>query len=100
MNGYMAAKMGAVKVLDIPIQMFCDIDFAGKITPVLFRYRNSSEQIEKVSVSEVLDRNERNYNGIREKQYICNVRLGDIKKIIELRFDIDKQRWRIFQILP
>lgn len=95
MNGYMAAKMGSVKALDIPIQMFCNIDFTGKITPVLFRYRNSNEQIEKVSILEILARNERYYDGVREKQYVCNVLFGNIKKAIELRFDIDKQKWRI-----
>ena len=99
MNGHIAVKMGAINELDIPVQMFCDIDFAGKITPVLFRYRNSNEQIEKVSILEILARNERNHDGVREKQYVCNVLFGNMKKAIELRFDVDRQKWRIFQVL-
>lgn len=99
MNYSVMSKMGSVQPVDIPVQMFCDIDFGGRITPVLFRFRNSSEQIEKVSILEIVARKERNYDGVREKQFVCNVQFGNMKRIIELRFDIDKQKWRIFQIL-
>lgn len=92
-------EAGAFCPVNIPVQMFCAVDRTGVMTPIQFRYELASHQVELVKIEKTLSRDEKNYVGIREKQYICSAVLHGERKLLEFRYDVASQRWRIFQFL-
>lgn len=92
-------SVGVNDVVNIPIQMKSLTDRSGRITPLCFRFENREHEIIEIPITCVISRNMLNYAGIRENQYICRISEGANTKIIELRYSIDSQRWRIFQFL-
>lgn len=92
-------RAGELSPVNIPIQMICGIDTTGKITPIRFRFQTAEDMIETVTIEKVISRDEKNYVGIREKQFICAVQMGDIQRIIEIRYNVESQKWKIFQFL-
>ena len=85
--------------VNIPIQMICAVDTTGRISPLRFRYETADHMVESVNVERVVSRDEKNFVGIREKQYICIVKMGELMRTLEIRFHVDSQKWRIFQFL-
>ena len=92
-------KMGMAYPVNIPIQVFYETDILGKVTPFLFKFRCEDQSVERVPVLEILARSDRNYAGVREKQFVCSTQMGDRKRAVELRMNVDDQRWRIYQFL-
>lgn len=92
-------KMGESMPVNIPIQMYCIVDTNGRINPCKFRLETEEHEIKTVIVQEIVSRDEKNYVGIREMQFICKVIIGEMTKSLELRLNIDSQKWRIFQFL-
>lgn len=87
------------KQVNIPVQMICAVDTTGRISPLRFRFETKEHTIEAVRIDRVVSRDEKNYVGIREKQYICTAELGGRHKTLEIRYNVESQRWRIFQFL-
>ena len=85
--------------VNIPIQMMAVTDRDGRVTPVWFRFEAEDHHIEKVIVEKVLSRDESNCVGVREKRFICMVADGEQSKLLELRYHVENQKWRIFQFL-
>ena len=85
--------------INIPIQVFCMVDTNGKLHPLKFRYENEEHLIETVFIDEIISRDEKHYVGIREKQFVCTATFAGTQKILELRYHVDSQRWRIFRFL-
>ena len=85
--------------INVPIQVFCLIDTNGRLNPLRFRYENKEHQIETAFIEEIISRDEKHYVGIREKQFICVVMMGDVSRTAEIRYHVDSQKWRIFLFL-
>ncbi len=92
-------KLGELIPVNIPVQMYCVVDTTGRISPFKFKLETEEHVIETVKVQEIVSRDEKRYAGIREMQFICKVSIGDMIKSIELRLNIESQKWRIFQFL-
>lgn len=92
-------KIGEHHLLNIPIQMVAAMDRNGKITPMWFRYENQDHTIETVKIWKTECRDEVCYVGIREKRYICTVMMNESYHVLDIRYRIEKQTWRIFQFL-
>ena len=88
-----------LQTVNIPVQMFCAVDRTGVITPLQFRYELPDHRVELVKIEKTLSRDEKNYVGIREKQYICSAVMDGCRRLLEFRYDVESQRWRIFQFL-
>ena len=91
--------MGEEMPVNIPIQMICAVDTTGLITPIRFRFESEDHLIKAVSIENTISRDEKVYVGIREKQFICTVIMGNRKRILDIRYHVESQKWRIFQIL-
>ncbi|MDE7360022.1 MAG: hypothetical protein K2N39_11470 [Lachnospiraceae bacterium] len=50
-------------------------------------------------IEQVVSRDEKKYVGVREKQFVCRIRLGEVCKTLEMRYSVETQKWRIFQFL-
>lgn len=94
-----ASRMGERVPVNIPIQMICGMDTTGSITPIRFRFQTDEKTIETVQVQEVMTRDEKNYVGIREKQFICIAQISNLQRIMEIRYNVESQKWRIFRFL-
>ena len=92
-------KMGELTPVNIPIQMLSLGDTTGRITPIRFRFQTAEETIETIEVQKVISRDEKNYVGIREKQFICSAKISDRERIMEIRYNVGSQKWTIFQFL-
>lgn len=85
-------KIGDGYPVNIPIQMFCAVDTTGKITPIRFRYETEDHSIEMVQIENTISRDEKNYAGIREKQFICTAIVEKRRTILEIRYHIENQK--------
>ena len=92
-------KMGYHSELNIPVQMFCLMEMDGKITPLFFKFKDDGGHIQKVDIVNILQRNERNYYGVRELRYVCRGKLEERKNTVDLLYEVDTQRWRIYQMI-
>lgn len=84
---------------NIPIQMMSLTERDGRITPQWFRLETEEHEIRLYRIEQVVSRDEKRYVGIREKQFICRIKMGDKRKTLEVRYNVETQRWRIFQFL-
>lgn len=85
--------------VNLPIQMMSLTDRDGRMTPQWFRLETEDHEVRVCRVMQVVSRGEKKYVGIREKQFICRIRMGDTSRTLEMRYRVDTQRWRIFQFL-
>ena len=92
-------KMGELSPVNIPVQMFSMGDTTGRITPIRFRFQTAEDTIETIEIQKVISRDEKNYVGIREKQFICSAKVSDQERIMEIRYNVGSQKWTIFQFL-
>lgn len=92
-------KIGDLSPVSIPIQMISGTDTTGKITPIRFRFQTAEDIIENIDIQKVISRDEKNYVGIREKQFLCMVQINDVQRIVEIRYNVESQKWKLFQFL-
>lgn len=85
--------------INIPIQMMSLTDRDGKMTPLWFRLETEDHEVRLCRIEQVISRDEKKYVGVREKQFICKIRLGNVCKTLEMRYSVETQKWRIFQFL-
>lgn len=93
------AKMGEPSVANIPIQMLAITDRNGRLTPLWFRFETEEHQIEKIGIEKTISRDESRCIGIRENRFICSAIIQDQRRILEIRYNVESQKWRIFQFL-
>lgn len=84
---------------NIPIQMMTLTNRDGRMTPLWFRLETEEHEVKLCRIEQVVSRDEKKYVGVREKQFICRIRLGKIRKTLEMRYNVETQKWRIFQFL-
>lgn len=84
---------------NIPIQMMTLTDRDGRMTPLWFRLETEEHEVKLCRIEQVVSRDEKKYVGVREKQFVCKTRLGEVCKTLEMRYSVETQRWRIFQFL-
>ncbi len=92
-------QIGELTPVNIPIQMILVSDTTGIITPIRFRFQTEEDLIETIQIQKVVSRDEKNYVGIREQQFICIAQISNVRRILELRLNLESQKWRIFQFL-
>lgn len=92
-------KLGELCAVNIPIQMVAASDRDGKLTPIYFRFETPEHMIERVKIEETHSRDECMFVGIREKKFICSAVINEERRIMEIRYNVDSQKWRIFQFL-
>lgn len=85
--------------VNIPIQMMSLTDRDGRITPQWFRLETEDHEIRMFQIIQVVSRAEKNYAGVREKQFVCKIKMGETSRTLEMRYSVMSQRWRIFQFL-
>lgn len=85
--------------VNIPIQLLSVTDRDGRITPLWFRLETKEHEIKKFRIENIISRGEKNYVGIREKQFVCRIRQDGMRKTLEMRYNTATQKWRIFQFL-
>ena len=93
------AKMGDMAVVNIPVQMLAVTDRNGKLTPLWFRFETEEHRIEKIAIEKTISRDESHCAGIREKKFICSAIFGQERRLMEIRYHIESQKWRIFRFL-
>ncbi|MDE5937693.1 MAG: hypothetical protein K2H37_01250 [Lachnospiraceae bacterium] len=84
---------------NIPIQMMTLTDRDGRMTPLWFRLETEDHEVKQCRIEQVVSRDEKKYVGVREKQFVCKIRLGEVCKTLEMRYSVETQKWRIFQFL-
>ena len=87
------------ELVNIPIQLLSVTDRDGKITPLWFRLETEEHEIKKFRIEDIISRSEKNYVGIREKQFVCRIDQDGMSKTLEMRYNTSTQKWRIFQFL-
>ena len=85
--------------VNLPIQMMSLTDRDGRITPQWFRLETEDHEIRMYQIIQVVSRAEKNYAGVREKQFICKIQTGETSRTLEMRYSVMSQKWRIFQFL-
>ncbi|MDO4331200.1 MAG: hypothetical protein Q4C58_00745 [Eubacteriales bacterium] len=89
----------ANQAVNLPVQMMNLVDRSGRLTPMGFRYEDEEHQIHSIKVNRVICREKLNLAGIREIKIICGACFGETERLLELRYSVDSQQWRIYQFL-
>ena len=82
-----------------PVQMFYVTDTSGKMTPLRFRYKNSEGEVKMASIEQVISREECHFAGIDERKIICTAMIEGDRVPLELRYHVNSQKWRVYQLL-
>lgn len=85
--------------VNLPIQMMSLTDRDGRMTPQWFRLETKDHEIRMYQIIQVVSRAEKNYARVREKQFICKIKMGKFSRTLEMRYSVMSQKWRIFQFL-
>ena len=85
--------------VNIPIQLLSITDRDGKITPLWFRVETEEHEIKKFRIEDIISRSDKNFVGIKEKQFVCRIEQDGMSKTLEMRYNTATQKWRIFQFL-
>lgn len=92
-------SMAADAAVNLPIQMMSLVDRSGRLTPIGFRYEDEEHRICAVKVNRVICREKLSLAGIKEIKIICGALFGERERLLELRYHVDSQQWRIYQFL-
>lgn len=92
-------RIGESFPVNIPIQMMCVTDTTGRMNPIRFKFESEEHEIVTIPIARIVARDERNFVGIREKQFVCSVVMNGQYRTVEIRYSVESQKWRIFQIL-
>ena len=85
--------------VNIPVQLLSVTDRDGKITPLWFKLETEEHEIKKYKIEDIVSRGEKNYVGIKEKQFVCRIEQGGMCITLEMRYNTVTQKWRIFRFL-
>ncbi len=85
--------------VNLPVQMMSLADRSGRLTPVGFRYEDEEHRICAVKINRVICREKLSLAGIKEIKVICSALFGERERLIELRYSVDSQKWRVCQFL-
>lgn len=91
--------MAADRAVNLPVQMMSLVDRSGRQTPMGFRFEDDEHQRYNIKVERVICREKLNLAGIREIKIICGAYFGETERLLELRYNVDSQQWRIYQFL-
>lgn len=92
-------RIGEIIPENTPIQMATVTDSTGYIHPKWFKFQNEERMIVKIDIERVMCQETVKYAGIFEKRIICSMIVNDIRCVAEFRYNIESQRWRIFQVI-
>lgn len=92
-------NMTADRAVNLPVQMMSLVDRSGRLTPLGFRFEDEEHRRYNIKVERVICREKLNLAGIREIKVICGARFGETERLLELRYHVDSQQWRIYQFL-
>lgn len=92
-------SMAADRAVNLPVQMMSLVDRSGRLTPIGFRFEDEEHRILNIRVSRVICREKLMLAGIREIKIICGAQFGETERLLELRYSVDSQQWRIYQFL-
>ena len=87
------------EAVNIPIQLLSVTDRDGRITTLWFRLETEEHEIKKFRIEDIISRGEKNYVGIKEKQFVCRIKQGEMSRTLEMRYNTATHKWRIFQFL-
>ena len=99
MEGRMQEGMYDEEQVNISVQLCSVTDRDGRITPLWFRLETREHEIKKFRIEDIVSRGEKNFVGVKEKQFVCRICQGEVKKTLEMRYNTATQRWRIFRFL-
>ncbi|MCI9298890.1 MAG: hypothetical protein HFI10_15825 [Lachnospiraceae bacterium] len=99
MEDRMQGGMYQEEQVNIPVQIFSVTDRDGRITPLWFKLETTEHEIRKFRIEDIVSRGEKNFVGVKEKQFVCRICQGEVKKTLEMRYNTATQRWRIFRFL-
>ena len=99
MEDRMQEGMYREEQVNIPVQVFSVTDRDGRITPLWFKLETREHEIRKFGIEDIVSRGEKNFAVVREKQFVCRIWQGEIRKTLEMRYNTATQRWRSFRFL-
>ena len=92
-------KMGTVIPANTPVQMATVTDRSGYMHPTWFRFQTQEQEIVRVDIERVMCQETIRYAGIFEKKFLCSIVLENIRYVVEFRYNVESQKWRIFQVI-
>lgn len=86
-----------MKIIAKEIEMIASFKNGERPIPVRFKFFDN-EQIEVIKVARIISTDEEKPAGKRMFIYRCQSIFGNIEKIYELKFEVEKCRWLLFKI--
>ncbi|MBQ1281320.1 MAG: hypothetical protein IIY16_03640 [Oscillospiraceae bacterium] len=82
-----------------PVEMISVCSTDGKMQPVRFRFEDSERTVQTAHIQEIVCIKEISYVGIEALVYVCKARLGELERLLEIKYFVRTHRWVLFRVI-
>jgi hypothetical protein len=86
-----------MKVVSKEIEMIAYFKKGGKISPIKFRLEEEGK-CQVIKIEKVISSDLEKLCGNRMLVFICSAIIGDVEKVFELKYDVERCNWILFKI--
>lgn len=88
--------MESILCIDLPVQMISCTDTNGKITPMRFRFRDKTGELQTVTIDKVLSEDQdRNRVGVN---FSCTANVNGASRTFRLWYNYFAHEWRLSRL--
>ena len=82
-----------------PVEMISVCGTDGRLHPVRFRFEDSERSLQIAHIQEVVCIKEVSFVGIEALIYVCKARLGELERLLEVKYFVRTHRWVLFRVI-
>lgn len=86
-----------MKVVSKKIDMIACFKRDGKINPIKFRIEEE-DKCQVVKIGQIISTNLEKLCGNRMWVFTCSAVIGDVEKVLELKYDLEKCSWILYKM--
>ncbi len=87
-----------MKVVFKKISVICWFNEEGEISPIRIKLLNEEGEICVINIDKVVERKTEKLIGNLTHCYLCEASINNIKKLLELKYEITTSKWILYKI--
>ncbi|AWK52192.1 hypothetical protein DIC82_14815 [Clostridium beijerinckii] len=86
-----------MKVVSKEIEMIAYFKKDGQVNPIRFKI-DEEDKCKVIKIEKIITKNLEKMCGNEMWFFTCSAVIGDVEKVFEIKYDIEKCRWILFKI--
>lgn len=82
-----------------PVDVISVCSAEGDIRPLRMRFMNEAEELQRADIEEVIRIDQVPYVGVEAFVFLCRVKMGSRRHLMELKYSIRSHTWWVLRIL-